>query len=179
MLIIKPQLGQLSVVNGSYAPAAPLVENLATQSALKETLSDIRLIWNAPASAEVSHYNVYLERNGVKALVGQTRNEGFYIPKFQRASSEEKNLKVYVTAVTKDMKEGAEVSLQMDYPVISAPVVQLKALKTLVKTNEVVAVVARATNYPTTYEWTVPANAEITRQSADTAYFKFKTPRSL
>lgn len=170
------QLGQLSVVSGSYAPAASLVENLATQSALKETLSDIRLIWNAPVSAEVSHYNVYLERNGVKALVGQTRNEGFYIPKFQRASSEEKNLKVYVTAVTKDMKEGAEASLQMDYPVISAPVVQLKALKTLVKTNEVVAVVARATNYPTTYEWTVPANAEITRQSADTAYFKFKTP---
>lgn len=166
-------LGQLSVVGGSYKPAAETVSNLTAQNELTQTVSDIRLTWDAPASSEIDHYNVYFEKNGVKSLVGQTRDEGYYIPKFNRISSSETFVKAYVTAVTKDMNEGSEVALQLNYPTINVPAVQLKAMKTLVKVGEEVAVVARATNFPEKYTWTVPNNAQLIRQSQDTAFFKF------
>ncbi len=166
-------LGQLSVVGGSYKPSAEAVSNLIAQNELTQTVSDIRLTWDAPASSEIDHYNIYLEKNGVKSLVGQTRDEGFYIPKFDRTSFSETYVKAYVTAVTKDMNEGSEVSFQLNYPILNVPVVKLKATKTLVKIGEEVAVIARATNFPEKYTWTVPGNAQLTRQSQDTAFFKF------
>ncbi len=169
----KVQLGQLGIMAGNYAPAATPVANLMSQNALKESISDIRLIWDAPANVEnIHHYNVYMEREGVKTLVGQTRNEGFYIPKFTRSTTDN-NVKLYVSTVTKDLKEGNEVSITMDYPALGLPVVSLKASKTLVKVNEEVTVTARATNYPTAYTWTVPANAEIVSQTDNIAVIKF------
>lgn len=66
-------------------------------------------------------------------LVGQTRNEGFYISKFVRTSIEEKSVTVAVTAVTNDLKEGNEITTIVEYPALDKPVVSLKASKTLLK----------------------------------------------
>lgn len=166
-------LGQLSVLGGGYAPVANEVVNPRSQNELKEEISDIRLIWDTPANTQdIHHFNVYLERNGEKKLVGQTRNEGFYIPKFTRTAGEE-NLKVYVTTVTKDLKETAETSITMDYPEMGAPVVSLRASKTLVKIGEEVTLTAIANNAPTAYTWTIPENGELVSQTANTAVVKF------
>lgn len=165
-------LGQLGIMPAGYTPTATPVVNLRSQNQLKEEISDIRLIWDAPTDVNIHHYNVYLERNGVKILVGQTRNEGFYIPKFTRTAGEQ-NLKVYVATVTKDLKEGSEVNMTMDYPQMGLPVVSLKAAKTLVKVDEEVTVIALANNNPTTYTWTTPANAVLVSQTGNQATFKF------
>lgn len=167
------KLGQIGILPADYTPAAPQVKDLQSQNQLKEEISDIRLIWDAPVSNDVHHYNVYMERNGEKKLVGQTRNEGFYIPKFTRTSNDEKHVKVSVVAVTKDLKEGNAVELQLKYPEMGAPVVQLKAMKTLVRIGEKVTVLARANNEPQTYTWTIPENAELVSQSNNKAVFKF------
>lgn len=169
----KVTLGQMGIMASGYAPAATPVTNLRSQNELKEGISDIRLVWDAPTNVQnIHHYNVYLERNNEKVLVGQTRNEGFYIPKFTH-TTDEQSLKVYVSTVTKDLKEGGEVSMVMNYPAMTAPVVSLKAAKTLVKTGEEVTITANASNEPTTYTWTTPANAQLVNQTGNTATFKF------
>lgn len=167
------KLGQLGIVSGSYAPAAISVTNLASQNELKEEISDIRLIWDSPESDDLHHFNVYMERNGVKSLVGQTRNEGFYISKFSRSGREETSLKVSVAAVTKDLKEGTPVDLQLNFPALTAPVVSLSASPTMVKVGETVTVTAVANNFPDTYEWTVPQNAELVSQTDNKAVFRY------
>lgn len=167
------KLGQIGILPADYTPAAPQVKNLQSQNQLKEEISDIRLIWDAPVSNDVHHYNVYMERNGEKKLVGQTRNEGFYIPKFTRISGSEKEVNISVATVTKDLKEGNPVELQLKYPEMGAPVVQLKAMKTLIKIGEEVTVLVRANNAPETYTWTIPKNAELVSQTDNKAVFKF------
>lgn len=168
------KLGQISIMNNSaITSAVPAISNLSTQSVLKEEVSDIRVIWDAPKNASISHYNVYLERNGVKQLVGQTRNEGFYISKFARTSDAEKTLKVSVASVGMNMKESEEKTLEMSFPQVTVSVVSLKAEKTLVKVGEEVKVFARATNKPTSFEWAIPANAELVKQEGNSATFKF------
>ncbi|WP_455584757.1 endo-beta-N-acetylglucosaminidase [Bacteroides sp.] len=169
-------LGQLAILPSGYAPTAAQVNNLTVQNELKEGTSDIRLLWDAPVSNDIHHYNVYFEKNGVKSLVGQTRNEAFYISKFERTSPEETSVKVAVTTVTKDMKEGAEKQLTVNYPAMSAPVVQLKAMKTLVKVGEEVEIIARATNFPKTYTWTTPDNATVVSKSENKVVYKFNAP---
>ncbi|MFA6870783.1 MAG: PKD domain-containing protein [Bacteroidaceae bacterium] len=166
-------LGQLAVYPAGYSPVAPAISNVMAQAPLKEEISDIRLVWDADLTADFDHFNVYFTRKGVKALVGQTRQLAFYIPKFTRDGESEKSLSVSVAAVTKDMVESAETELTLDFPALLAPVVTVKAAKTLVKVNEEVVVEAQATNYPESYEWTAPANAVLVGTEGNKATFKF------
>lgn len=168
-------LGELAVLPANYAPAQQQVSNLMAQNELKAAGGDIRVIWDAPVSSDIHHYNVYFERGGENKLVGQTRNEGFYIPKFVRADGEN-SVNVYVAAVTNDMVEGTPVLLTVSFPAMGIPDVRLKAAKTLVKPNEEVAITAFATNFPTAYNWAVPTGATLVSQTDNQAVFSFANP---
>lgn len=159
-------LGQLGIIPAGYAASAK-VSGLAMQNELKEDVSDIRLVWDAPQGNDIHHYNVYLERNGVKSLVGQTRDEGFYIGKFKRDGNGEKSLKLYVTTVTKDMTEGEAVVLEKAFPAMTAPVVRIKASQTLLKTGERVTFTAYGTNNPVSYDWNFLGNGVTEVSRAD------------
>lgn len=170
-------LGQLAIYPNNYNPTTSAVPNLTVQNQLGEDGGDIRLVWD-PVEAEranIHHYNVYLERNGVKSLVGQTKGEGFYISKFKRSSPAETKVAAYLAPVTNRMVEGTHQKVEISYPQIAAPQVQLKAMKTLLKANEEVVFVARATNFPQTYTWNVQGGT-LVRQNADTAVYKFANP---
>lgn len=168
-------LGQLGVLPGNYAPAAVSVSNLKSQNELNDEISDIRLVWDSPANhADIHHYNVYTYINNTLKLVGQTRNEGFYIPKFQRNQGDQK-IDIYVRAVFKNMKEStAEAKLVMNYPALRTPDVTMNASTTLAKTGEEVTIKAKANRYPEGYEWVVPTGATlVSGQGTETAVFKF------
>lgn len=167
----KVVLGQLAVLPGSYS-ASVKVSNLQSQNPLQEEVSDIRLIWDAPQSEDVDHYDVYLTRNGQKTLVGQTRDEGFYIPKFSRTTGEQ-SVVAGVVAVTKDMKEGEEVEITLDYPEMTVSEVSIVASPTLVKVNEEVTLTAVANKYPESYEWVLPSGATVVSQEGNVAKVKF------
>lgn len=153
-------LGQLAVLPANYAPASLKVSNLAVQNELTQEGGDLRVIWDAPESDDVHHYNIYLIRStGTRTLVGQTRNEGFYIPKFERVSPDEKSVDVEVAVVTKDLKEGTQEKLTVMYPEVQKPNVSIKASKTLVEPGTSVVFTASADNYPESYKWTVPEGA--------------------
>ena len=153
-------LGQLGILPANYAPASTQISNLTILNELTQDGGDIRAVWDASTSKDVHHYNVYMTRNGEKKLVGQTRNEGFYISKFVRTSIEEKSVTVAVTAVTNDLKEGNEITTIVEYPALDKPVVSLKASKTLLNAGEEITITANATNFPESYQWTIPENAE-------------------
>lgn len=167
-------IGQLAVLPADYSPAPMQVGNLHHMgNALTQNGGDIRVIWDAPVSEDISHYNVYMTRNEVRSLVGQTRNEGFYISKFERTSPSEINVKVEVAAVTKNMIEGSATSIIVDYPKLQEPVVTIKTLKSLGKTGDEIRIVASATNFPETFTWTIPQGAEQVKAEADTLVLKF------
>ena len=154
-------LGQLAVLPNNYSPVAPAVTNLKIQNKLKQEGGDIRAIWDAPESSDIHHYNVYITRNGERTLVGQTRNEGFYVSKFKRTSPAETEVKLEVVSVGNDLKEGNTIATTISYPEVTKPNVTIIASKTLVKKNEVITLTAYADNYPKTYKWTKPAGATI------------------
>ncbi|MEG1905355.1 MAG: discoidin domain-containing protein, partial [Bacteroidales bacterium] len=166
-------LGQLAVLPAGYAPQATTISNMQIQNQLTQDGGDIRIIWDAPASKDVHHYNVYMIRDGKSTLVGQTRNEGFYIPKFNRSSPQEQSVKVAVSAVTGDLQEGTQIQTEVKYPDIEKPEVSVKAFKTLGKVNDIITLVAKATNFPDSYAWTVPQGAEKVYENQDTVKFKF------
>lgn len=166
-------LGQLGILPANYAPASTQISNLTILNELTQDGGDIRAVWDASASKDVHHYNVYMTRNGEKKLVGQTRNEGFYISKFARTSIEEKSVTVAVTAVTNDLKEGNEITTIVEYPALDKPVVSLKASKTLLNAGEEITIIANATNFPESYQWTIPENAEKVSQEDNTLTLKF------
>lgn len=165
-------LGQLGIIPSSYSESLQ-VSNLEVQNELGEEEADLRIIWDAPADYDnVDHFDVYVERNGVKTLVGQTRDEAFYVPKFVR-EDDENSLVVSVVTVTKDMKQGEEVSITKNYPAMTAPEVSVMASKTLVTPGEQVTFTATANMKPKTYEWTAPAGAKLISQNGNTAVMQF------
>lgn len=167
----KVTLGQLGIIPSSYSKSVK-VSNLQSQNQLQEEVSDIRAIWDAPESDDVDHYDVYVTRNGKRTLVGQTRNEGFYVSKFNRQPGEQ-SLELGVVAVTKDMKEGEEVKITLEYPKMTAPEVQITASPTLVKVNEEVTLTAIANKNPESYEWELPQGATLVSKEGNKAVVKF------
>lgn len=166
-------LGQLGIYPSGYSPATTSVTNLKVENKLAEDGGDIRLVWDRPTSNDLHHFNIYMDKNGGKQLVGQTRGEGFYIPKFARNSATDLGVKIYISTVNKRMEEGSLQMIESLYPALTKPMVKLKASKTLVKKDEEVTVTATATNFPTAYTWDVPANATLVKQENNTATFKF------
>jgi PKD repeat protein len=168
------QLGQLALYPANYSPAAAQVTNLKVENTLGEISADLRVVWDKPASDDVHHFNVYLERGGVKNLVGQTRNEGFYIPKFARNGQAEKSVKVSVTAVNKNMEEAAAgPGKEISFPDIKLPEVTLKASKTLIKVGDEITVTAKATSFPEDYTWKTSDGVTLKSSNGNTAIYTF------
>jgi len=151
--------GQMSITPASFAPTCSNVTNLAIENELKETSGDLRITWNK-ATGDVHHYNVYMNRLGTNSLVGQTRNEGFYYPKFERSNVSEKSVTITVVPVKSDMTEnGAGASITKNFPELGLPVVSISANKTIVGKNVNVTFTATATSFPETYSWSFPASS--------------------
>ncbi len=167
------RLGQLGIIPSSYSQSLT-VSNLTVENELGEETADLRITWDAPSDydSHVDHFDVYVERNGTKTLVGQTRDEAFYVPRFTREDNEN-SLVVSVVTVTKDMKQGQEVSTTVEYPEMTLPVVSIVASPTLAKTGEQVTLTAEATNKPQSYSWVLPEGATLVSQSDNTATVTF------
>lgn len=167
-------LGQLSIMNTAYSPVKTPVSNLSVENQLQFDGGDLRVVWDTPAPDDMHHYNIYLTRNGITTLVGQTRNQGFYIPKFKRTSLEEISVQVAVAAVTKDLKEGEKAQIEVNYTELQKPEVTVKALKTLCSVNDVVRFVATASNMPESYTWSIPEGVEKVGEADNYIELKFK-----
>lgn len=162
-------LGQMMLSNGNESSLGK-VQNLTMQNKMGTTGGDIRMYWDAPQSGaeSVHHYDVYITQNGTRSLIGQTKDCAFYISKITPANTADKGPVVEVVPVSILQKSGpAETLAGTEFPEPGAPEVMVMASKTLVKPGTEVTFTAIATQFPKTYEWTVPAGATNVSYNAD------------
>ena len=157
----KFSLGELSVLPANYAPAAVEVKNLATTSTLGNVQGDARLTWDFDYTADFDHFDIYKENeDGTQTMVGQTRDEAFYVPTFQRKDNEA-YVKFIVTPVMKDMRQQKGKSIMLDYPQATAPVVSFTISNSYLKVGESATITANGTGNPTAFKWTLPEGLKL------------------
>ncbi|MEG2947652.1 MAG: discoidin domain-containing protein, partial [Bacteroidales bacterium] len=162
-------LGQMLLSNGNEESISK-VQNLTMQNKMGAQGGDIRMYWDAPQSGAeyIHHYDIYITQNGTRALVGQTKDCAFYINNIKRQNTNDKGPIVDVVPVSILQTAGEMATLTSAlFPEPGAPEVMVMASKTLVKTGTSVTFTALATQFPTSYEWTVPAGATNVSYSAD------------
>lgn len=167
-------IGQIAVL-GSASLSCTAATNLKVQRELGIEEGDIRLSWTA-ATGDVQHYNVYLEQDGEKRLVGQTPSCAFYISELTRTSPSEEGVKVYVASVAKDFEESTVTSIDVNWQEIPAPEVKINTTSSFSKANEEITFTVKATNYPTSYTWTMPSSAVKVSESEDKSQVVYKFP---
>lgn len=154
-------LGELSVLPANYAPAPVEVKNLATTSTLGNVLGNARLTWDFDYTADFDHFDIYKENeDGTRTMVGQTRDEAFYVPTFQRKDNEA-YVKFIVTPVMKDMRQQKGKSIMLDYPQATAPVVSFTISNSYLKVGESATITANGTGNPTAFKWTLPEGLKL------------------
>ncbi len=160
-------IGQVAVLPESYSPASVEVTDLETSSVLGEERGDIRVSWKYTWTDNFDHFDIYTQTmDGQKTLVGQTRDEGFYIPTFERNGSDG-HVTVLVVPVMKDGVQKAASQLDVDYPAPTAPKVTFAVSpKSYLLTGETVTVTANCTGHPTSYAWTLPEGVELASGSS-------------
>lgn len=160
-------LGQLALLPAGYAPTAPTIKNLATTSTLSDEGGDLRITWDWDENADLEHFDVYrVLADGTKQLVGQTRDEAFYIPDFKRNGSDD-FVKIEVVPVLKNDTYGASQTLQVDYPKATAPVISIKSTQNWLKVGDKITLTATGTYGPTACKWTLPEGVELVGGSLD------------
>lgn len=154
-------LGELSVLPANYAPAPVEVKNLASTSTLGNVQGDVRLTWDFDYTADFDHFDIYKKNeDGTRTMVGQTRDEAFYVPTFQRKDNEA-YVKFIVTPVMKDMRQQKGKSIVLDYPQATAPVVSFTISNSYLKVGESATITANGTGNPTAFKWTLPEGLKL------------------
>lgn len=162
-------LGELSVLPANYAPAPVEVKNLAMTSTLGNVQGDARLTWDFDYTADFDHFDIYKENeDGTRTMVGQTRDEAFYVPTFQRKDNEA-YVKFIVTPVMKDMRQQKGKSIVLDYPQATAPVVSFTISNSYLKVGESATITANGTGNPTAFKWTLPEGLKLADGSSLTS----------
>lgn len=157
----KFSLGELSVLPANYAPAAVEVKNLATTSVLGNVQGDARLTWDFDYTADFDHFDIYKENeDGTQTMVGQTRDEAFYVPTFQRKDNES-YVKFIVMPIMKDMRQQKGKSIVLDFPQATAPVVSFTISNSYLKVGESSTITANGTGNPTAFKWTLPEGLKL------------------
>lgn len=171
-------LGELSMLPANYAPKALEIKNLKNETTLNEETGDLRLTWDWDDNADFDHFDVYtITADNQEHLVGQTRGEGFYVPKFKRNGTD-KELNVRVVPIMKDGTEGAKQMVKAEYPKLTAPVINVKPSKSYVKVGDEITLTAKATGSPTAWKWILPEGVQLASSgSLETSTIKVKATK--
>jgi hypothetical protein len=130
---------------------------------------DARLTWDFDYTADFDHFDIYKENeDGTRTMVGQTRDEAFYVPTFQRKDNEA-YVKFIVTPVMKDMRQQKGKSIVLDYPQATAPVVSFTISNSYLKVGETATITANGTGNPTAFKWTLPEGLKLADGSSLTS----------
>ena len=161
------KLGEVAVLPASYAPASVAVENLTVAPRFGEDGGDVRVTWDYEWTDDFDHFDVYVtELSGKRTLVGQTRDEAFYIPSVVRNGLDD-SVNIEVVPVMKDMEQRTPAIGIAEFPKAGAPIVTLKMSRNYIKVGETVTVTATGTGSPTGWHWSLPATLQLVDGSLD------------
>ncbi|WP_300301185.1 discoidin domain-containing protein [uncultured Muribaculum sp.] len=163
-------LGQLAIIPDGYAPAAASISNLKVEKALGEEGGDLRITWDWTENADVDYFNVYtVDHKNVRTLVGQTRDEGFYVPEVKR-EGKESGIGIEVVAVMKDGREGAKETMTAEYPKAQLPKPKVVNGKSYLKVGETTTISATSEDKTTACKWILPEGLEFADGSKENDY---------
>lgn len=154
------KLGQLSMLPANYKPAVLKVSGFTAESNADATSTDIRLSWNYDYNNDFDHFDIYLTNAGGRRLVGQTRGEGFYVPRFNREGNEN-NVKVELASVMKDGNPQIIASDEIPFVNPSAPVITVTPVPAYAKVGEHVTLTATGTDGTDSFNWTLPSSVRL------------------
>lgn len=156
------KLGELSVLPANYNPAVLPVKDIEFKGNLNDKDGDLRLSWSYDYNTDFDHFDIFVTNAKGRKLVGQTRGEGFYVPRFSREGNE-KSIKVELVTVMKDGSTQVAKSQDMDFHIAAAPVISVTPMKSYAKVGEVITLTASGSDNPTTYAWTLPSSVKLVK----------------
>lgn len=169
------KLGQISILPNEYTPASTKINNLAVEHRLGETGGDIRATWDFEWSDDFDHFDIYLSsQTGGRTLVGQTRDEAFYIPDVIR-NGNEASVSIEIVPVMKDMIQQSPAIAVAEFPKAGAPKVTLKLSRSCVKVGAEVHISAVGTGNPTSWKWTLPESLQLIDGTISSSEITVKT----
>ncbi len=168
------KLGELSVLPANYKPATLKVNDVAFNGNLNDKDGDFRLSWSYDYNTDFDHFDIFVSNSKGRKLVGQTRGEGFYVPRFNREGNE-KSVDVELVAVMKDGSTQAVQSKSLDFHVAAAPVITVTPVKSYAKVGEVVTLTVSGTDNPTSFVWTLPSSVKLVNGSLNDASISVET----
>lgn len=158
-------LGHLDIIPDGYAPAAVRLSNLKFENSLGETGGGLRVVWDWEDNDDLDHFDVYTKTaDGKEELVGQTRDEAYYIWDIKRIGVEN-SIGVSIVPVMKDGSEGTRLTAKADYPTATAPVVKIKSGKNYLTVGETTTLTATGSFAPTECKWELPEGLEFAGSS--------------
>ena len=150
------RLGQLSIIPEGYSPKAVEISNLAILNKLGEDGGDLRVTWDWADNADLDHFDIYVaDAAGKQTLVGQTRDEAYYIPEIKR-NADEASVEIKVVPVMKNSSTGKTASVKAGFAGQSAPVVEIITSCSYAKVGDVIELHAVAAGNTTECLWTLP-----------------------
>jgi len=158
------KLGELAVLPASYAPATLAVSDFTCTGDMGDADGDLRLTWSYNFNNDFDRFDIYMTNAKGRRLVGQTRGEGFYIPRFAREGAE-KSVKIELVAVMKDGSQQYAKTVDCDFHVAAAPVVTVTPVKSYAKVGDKVTLTVSGTDNPTSFAWTLPASVKLVKGS--------------
>ncbi len=111
------RIGRIAVTEGTpAAPAAPLAPEVVQRDELDGDAVSLRMNWQAPAGAEIYHYNIYhrLPDNSRRWL-GATPARVFHIPALRRQGTETQ-ARLEIEAVARDFGASPAAALFVAFP---------------------------------------------------------------
>ncbi len=95
-------IGRIAFTEANYVPAQVAVDDPLLKATLNETGGDVRISWSYDWNNDFSHFDIYVTHSdNVRTLVGQTRDEAFFIPELKRINNEA-SARIEIVAVYKD-----------------------------------------------------------------------------
>lgn len=154
------KLGELTVVPANYTAPKLAVSDFACTSNFSQTDGDVRLTWSYDYNGDFDHFDIYLTNANGRRLVGQTRGEGFYIPRFQR-SANEADVTVELVPVMKDGSYGTSCNSKLAFENAAAPKITVTPVKSYARVGEHIALTVSGTDNPTSFAWTLPESVKL------------------
>lgn len=147
-------LGGISVLTDNLDTSLTY-DNLATTSKLGVEEGDLRLTWTSDWTPAFDRFDIYvITMDGTRSLAGQTRDDAYYIPLFERPGNDA-YIDVEVVPVMIDGTEKTPMKLRVDYPEPAAPEVNITISKSYITVGENVTLTAKATGAPDSFAWTL------------------------
>lgn len=166
-------LGEIAVLPAGYSPETPSVTDVEMVAGMNDRSGDLRLSWSYDYNNDFDHFDIYLTNGSRRNLVGQTRGEGFYVPRFTKIDSNA--VKAELVAVMKDGSSHSVKTLDTSFHVAEAPKVTVSPMKSYAKVGEIVTLTAVGTDTPTSYQWNLPSTVELVNGKLTDATIEVET----